>query len=55
MASLNFQELYEKDVSAADPLRGLSKSVDGSGARNDVKAHRQNHEDTIVRHYRFVD
>lgn len=48
MASLNFQELHKKDVSATDSLRGLSKSADGSGARNNVKTHRQNHEDPVV-------
>lgn len=47
-ASLNFQEPCEKDVSAADPLRGLSKSADGCGARNDIKTHRQNPEDLVV-------
>lgn len=47
MASLNFQESCEKDVSTADPLRGLSKSADGRGARDDIKTHRQNLEDPV--------
>jgi len=31
-----------------DSLRGISKSADGRGARNDIETYRQNHEDSVT-------
>lgn len=43
-----FQKSREEDVPATDPLRRLSKSVNGRGARDDVTTHRQDHEDPLT-------